>query len=255
VRRAGVSALAVGALAWSVSYAQEEALVLDQITVAATEGPVAGMAGETTLERDELLGEFQGASLPTILNTVPGVTTETTPGDPAIAVNIRGLQGKGRVVVTIDGARQNFAKSDHGPTGTFYADPEMLRSVEVIRGPAGAGAAAGAIGGTLALRTVEAADLIAPGAAGGGEFRLRYGTLTEAPTVHLAYARELWETSDVLLAFTREQASDYDAGDGTEVWARETGLSGLAKYSVRPTDSQEVTLSWSGIQSTFRTGT
>ena len=230
-------------------------LVLDEITVTAQEGPAAAMASETTVGREALLGAFQGASLPTVLNTIPGVTTETTPGDPAIAVNIRGLQGKGRVVVTIDGARQNFARSDHGPNGTFYADPEMLRSVEVIRGPAGADAAPGAIGGTLALRTVEAADLIAPGAAGGGEFRLRYGSLTEAPTAHLAYAREVGDTTDVLLAVTRAQASDYAAGDGTEVAAAETSLSGLAKVSVMPTDNQLFTLSWSGIDSSYRTGT
>lgn len=252
----GAAVLALGALTWSAaSRAQEEeVMVLDEITVTAEEGPAAAMASETTVGREALLGEFQGASLPTVLNTIPGVTTETTPGDPAIAVNIRGLQGKGRVVVTIDGARQNFAKSDHGANGTFYADPEMLRSVEVVRGPAGAEAASGAIGGTVALRTVEAADLIAPGAAGGGEFRLRYGNLTEAPTAHLAYARGLGEATDVLLAVTRAQASDYEAGDGTEVAAAETSLSGLAKVSVAPTDSQLFTLAWSGIDSSFRTG-
>jgi outer membrane receptor protein involved in Fe transport len=36
----------------------------------------------------------------------------------------------------------------------------MLRSMEVIRGTAGADASAGAIGGTLVLRTVTADDLI-----------------------------------------------------------------------------------------------
>jgi len=257
-------ALAIGLSAWSADAqddaaapaepAPDEALVLDQISVVSAETAGDGMASRTVVERGDLLGAFQGAGVPAILNTIPGVTTETTPGDPAIAVNIRGLQGKGRVVVTIDGARQNFAVSGHGPNGTFYTDPEMLRSVEVIRGPAGADAASGAIGGTLALRTVEAADLIAPGAEAGGEFRLRYGDLTEAPTVHLAYARAIGAAADVLLAFTREQASDYRAGDGTKVAAAETNLSGLAKASFAPTDSQLVTLSWSGLRSSFKTG-
>lgn len=237
--------------------AQEDAtaLALDPIVVSAPEDNLgSGMASGTSVGRDDLLGSFQGADLPAVLGTIPGVTTETTPGDPSIAVNIRGLQGKGRVVVTIDGARQNFAKSDHGPNGTFFADPEMLRSVEVVRGPAGADAAAGAIGGTLALRTIEAADLIDPGAVQGGEARLRYGTLTEAPTVHLAYAHALGARADILVAGTRAQAGDYEAGDGTDVAAAETNLSGLAKLSFTPTDSQQLVLGWSGIDSTFRTG-
>lgn len=239
------------------SPAQEQdgaGVVLDPITVTATEGQGSGMASRTSVDRDDLLGAFQGASLPTILNTIPGVTTETTPGDPSIAVNIRGLQGNGRVVTTIDGARQNFAKSDHGANGTFYADPEMLRSVEVIRGPADPDAAAGAIGGTLALRTVEADDLIDPGDDAGGEFRLRYGTLTTAPTLHVAFAHTLGASSDALLAFTRTQASDYGAGDGTEVAAAETSLSGLAKLSFAPAEGLAYTLSVSKLASSFRTG-
>lgn len=232
-------------------------LMLDAIVVTAptAAGAANGGGNASIVGREDLLGAFQGAGLPTVLNSIPGVTTETTPGDPAVAVNIRGLQGNGRVVVTIDGARQNFAKSDHGPNGTFVADPEMLRSVEVVRGPAGSDAATGAIGGTLALRTVEAADLIAAGATQGGEARLRYGNLTEGPTAHLAYARRLGEASDFLVAFTRADASNYRAGDGTEVQAAETDLSGLGKFSFATDDGQLVTLSYSQIDSSFRTGT
>ncbi len=234
-----------------------EGLMLDQIVVTAptAAGAANGGGNASIVGREELLGAFQGAGLPTVLNTIPGVTTETTPGDPAIAVNIRGLQGNGRVVVTIDGARQNFARSDHGPNGTFVTDPEMLRSVEVVRGPAGSDAATGAIGGTLALRTVEAADLIAAGETQGGEARLRYGTLTETPTAHIAYARRLGEASDFLVAFTRAEASNYRAGDGTEVQAAETDLSGLGKFSFATDDGQALTLSYSQLDSGFRTGT
>ena len=160
--------------------------------------------------------------------------------------------------MTLDGARQNFARSDHGANGTFYADPEMLRSLEVVRGPAGADAAPGAIGGTLALRTVEAADLLAPGAVQGGEARVRYGTLTEFPTLHVAYARDFGAATGRpvtgLLAFTRAQASDYEAGDGQKVDAAETSLSGLGKIAFSPADGHLVTLGYSALHSDFRTG-
>ena len=236
--------------------AADGGMTLDPIVVTSSTvgGAATGGGNASIVERDALLGTFQGADLPAVLNTIPGVTTETTPGDPAIAVNIRGLQGNGRVVVTIDGARQNFARSDHGPNGTFVTDPEMLRSIEVVRGPAGTDAATGAIGGTLALRTVEAGDLIAPGETQGGEARLRYGTLTESPTAHLEYARRIGAASDFLVAFTRADVSDYRAGDGTEVNAAETNLSGLGKFSFATDDGQALTFSYSQLQSSFRTG-
>lgn len=231
---------------------EAEPVQLDTLVVTAPRGE--GAARRAGVERDEMLGVWQGAGIETILNGIPGVTTESTPGDPAIAVNIRGLQSQGRVVVTIDGARQNFARSDHGANGTFYADPEMLRSMEVVRGPAGADAAPGAIGGTLALRTVEAADLIAPDRIQGGEARIRYGELTADPTLHLAYARRFGTAASALLAFTRSKADDYEAGDGTKVDAADTTLSGLGKLAFSPAAGHDVTLSYSALNSEFRTG-
>ena len=81
-------------------------LLLDPLVVTAPATPAAGEGAgwRTTVERGELLGARQGAGIATVLNGIPGVTTETSAGDPAIAVNIRGLQGQGRVVVSIDGA-------------------------------------------------------------------------------------------------------------------------------------------------------
>lgn len=228
-------------------------LLLDPLVVTAPATPAAGEGAgwRTTVESGELLGAWQGAGIATVLNGIPGVTTETSAGDPAIAVNIRGLQGQGRVVVSIDGAPQNFARSDHGANGTFYADPEMLRSMEVVRGPASADAAPGAIGGTLALRTVEAADLIDPDAVQGGEARLRYGDLTADPTLHLAYVRRFGASASALLAFTRAEASDYEAPDGTRVDAAETTRSGLGKIAFSPALGQTVTLSYSALDYDF----
>ncbi|PZQ47515.1 MAG: hypothetical protein DI556_16840 [Rhodovulum sulfidophilum] len=234
---------------------EPESLLLDPVVVTApTSGISDGAVSARAVGPEELAGAFQGAGVETVLNAIPGVTTESTAGDPAIAVNIRGLQSQGRVVVTIDGARQNFARSDHGANGTFYTDPEMLRAMEVVRGPAGAEAAPGAIGGTLSLRTVEAADLIAPGRAGGGEARLRYGSLSEEPTVHLAYAHELGSRASGLLAFTSAKTKDYDAPDGTRVEAAETSLSGLGKLAFSPVEGHDFVLSYSALNSKFRTG-
>lgn len=227
--------------------------VLDTVVVsAARNGEGADARGQ--VDGETLTGAYQGAGLETVLNSIAGVTTATTAGDPAIAVSVRGLSGEGRTVVTIDGARQNFARSDHGVSGTFYLDTEMLRSVEVVRGTTGTDAAPGAIGGTVALRTIEAADLLAPGAAQGGEARIRAGTLTDEPTLHAAYARRLGEHATGLIAFTRAEGSDYDAGNGQHVQAAESLRSGLAKFGLTFDGGQTLTLGYSALGSAFQTG-
>lgn len=250
-------AASIALVAAPAAFAQDaEGTLLDAILVTDPEDVAAAPAapGTSVTGRETLQSQYQGAGIATVLNGFAGVTTETTAGDPALAVNIRGLQGNGRVVVTLDGARQNFAKSGHGANGTFYADPEMLREVEVVRGPAGVDAAAGAIGGTLALRTVTADDLIAEGETEGTEARLRFGTLTAEPTAHLAWARQLSKTTEALLAFTSSSAADYHAGDGTLVQAANDTLSSLGKLSFAPDDLQDYTLSFSQIRSDFVDG-
>ena len=67
--------------------------------------------------------------------TLPGVTTSETARDTAVAINIRGLQDFGRVNVLIEGARQNFQRSGHNANGVFYIEPEMLKGVDITRGP------------------------------------------------------------------------------------------------------------------------
>jgi len=260
----GLHVLAIAALtaaAASPAVAQEEddeGTLLDAIVVSDPNeaGTTVGTAtpSDSVIEQAQVAIQYAGASIQTILDGFAGVTAETIPGDPAVAVNIRGLQGDGRVAVTIDGARQNFGREGHGIGSSFYTDPEMLRSMEVIRGTAGADASAGAIGGTLVLRTVTADDLIPDGATQGGEARLRFGTLLAEPTVHAAWATQLNESATALLAFTRMSAANYSSGDGTHVEAEATTLSGLAKFSYEIDDLQQLTFSASQMTSDFHTG-
>lgn len=71
-----------------------------------------------------------------VLADIPGVATSQSRQNPGVAVNIRGLQGFGRVNVMIDGARQNYQQSGHGDSGSVYLDADLLARVEVTKGPA-----------------------------------------------------------------------------------------------------------------------
>lgn len=193
----------------------------------------------TTTAAPDAGSRARGDGLDALLRGMAGVTTQGgTAAAAETAVNIRGLQDNGRVAVTIDGARQNFGRAGHGANGTFAIDPEMLREVSVTRGP---GAAAGAIAGAVALRTVSAADLIPEGASAGGETRLRWGDMLAEPTLHVAWAQQISPRADLTFAATRARAADYHAGDGTEIEATQASDSLLAKAHFAPAADHELT--------------
>lgn len=70
-----------------------------------------------------------------ILEQTPGVYSSVSQNDPALSVNIRGIQDYGRINMNIDGMRQNFMKSGHGQRhGVMYIDPEILGNVVIEKG-------------------------------------------------------------------------------------------------------------------------
>ena len=86
------------------------------------------------------------------------------------------VQDFGRVNVLIDGARQNFQKTGHNADGVFYIDPEMIKRVEVTRGPAATIYGSGAIGGVVAFDLIDADDILRPGETAAIRSRTRYST-------------------------------------------------------------------------------
>lgn len=239
-------------LAIPASAQEVEPYLLDTIDVTA-DVPEALAWDETEITEDQLETQFQGSNLQTILRSAPGVTVlGGAAGGAETAVNIRGLQDYGRVAVTVDGMRQNFARSGHDANGTFAVDTEMLREIAVSRGP---GAKAGAIGGALEMRTVEAADLLPiDGGRVGGEFRLRYGTLSEQPTVHGAIAGQISDAVDLTLAATSAEVGDYTSPDGTYVYAWQKTQSGLATLGFTDENGGRLTFSASRLEMDYYTG-
>ena len=202
----------------------QDVIELDPISVTDDQGSDAEPRN-TVLDRQTLEEQHPGAPLDTVLRSVPGVSVQGGgDGSGEMAVSIRGLQDQGRVAVTIDGVRQNFARSGHGANGTFTVDQEMLREVEVTRG---LGGKAGAIAGAVEMRTVRADDLVQPDGSPGGEVRLRYGTLSKSPTVHGAWATRLSAAADLTIAATRVENDSYVAPNGQFVDAWQLARSGL----------------------------
>lgn len=120
-----------------------------------------------------------------VFNRVSGVYAGEGNGSfPTVSPNVRGLQESGRVVVSIDGARQNAQRgfSTGGSSiysannGQAYVDAAFIRAVEVEKMTSATSGNAGSLGGKVEFRTISAADLIADGENRGGEVNLSRGT-------------------------------------------------------------------------------
>ncbi|SOC91056.1 hemoglobin/transferrin/lactoferrin receptor protein [Rhizobium sp. AN5] len=120
-----------------------------------------------------------------VFNRVSGVYAGEGNGSfPTVSPNVRGLQESGRVVVSIDGARQNAQRgfSTGGASiysannGQAYVDVAFIRAVEVEKMTNATSGNAGSLGGKVEFRTVSAVDLIPEGANKGGEVNVSRGT-------------------------------------------------------------------------------
>ena len=113
-------------------------------------------------------------SLGDLLEDIPGVEMGGGPRGLDEQPNIRGLGGN-RVLIRVDGARKSF---DAGHRGRAFVDPELLRQVDVVRGPASTIHGAGALGGVIAFETKRADDFLEDGDLFG--FRLKQGWLSNS---------------------------------------------------------------------------
>ncbi|MDA5633191.1 MULTISPECIES: TonB-dependent receptor [Rhizobium/Agrobacterium group] len=120
-----------------------------------------------------------------VFNRVSGVYAGEGNGSfPTVSPNVRGLQESGRVVVSIDGARQNAQRgaafggnsSYTASAGQSYVDVAFIRAVEIEKITNATSGNAGSLGGKVEFRTVSAADLIAEGENKGGEVNISRGT-------------------------------------------------------------------------------
>jgi hemoglobin/transferrin/lactoferrin receptor protein len=173
----------------------------------------------------------------------------------ASSFNIRGLQDFGRVAVIVDGARQNFQRSGHGTQALTFIDPELIKQVDVIRGPVANTYGSGAIGGVVMFETKDAADFLREGENWAAATTLRYETNGDGWTTSTTGAYRFNEAVDVLGNFVYRDYDNYEDGDGHTVGG--TGfevLSGLLKATIRPTENSELKLGWVGAQDNWSEG-
>lgn len=130
-------------------------------------------AGSSSYLSREDIERARGSSVGDIFRGTTGVLIGENRNSGGLDVNIRGMQGQGRVPVLVDGARQESTvyRGYAGVASRSYIDPDLVGGIQVEKGPTLSAQGTGATGGLVSVRTLEADDIVRPGQTAG--LRLR----------------------------------------------------------------------------------
>lgn len=205
----------------------------------------------------ETLERFRGTSVADMVKGVAGVTA----GDPrsanALDLNIRGIQGQGRIPVVIDGGQSTIDtyRGYAGQSQRNYLDPDLISSVSITKGPSLEANASGGIGGVVVMDTLKAADVLRAGRdfgvriragvsdastqdlPGYDEFQSSDRNAITRPGSHfynLALAKR-WDRFDLVAAYAKRESGNYFSGsEGYEDFP--TGRGTMATLNPRKTE-------------------
>ncbi|WP_019644802.1 TonB-dependent receptor domain-containing protein [Novispirillum itersonii] len=216
----------------------EQTLTPMTVTATRTErDPFEVPAAVTVLTREQM-DEAQASSLQ-ILRTIPGVNMGGGARAAGQIPSVRGLQGP-RVILSVDGARRNHVDGIRSP---LLIDPDMVQQVDVMRGPASALYGSGGIGGVIALRTLEAGDILQDGRTHGGRIRTSYRSGDESFSSNLTGAAQA-QGFALLGSTTLREAGDIHTGASDDLLSDDQLRTGLLKGSYSPNDLHKIQLSY-----------
>ncbi|WP_250463457.1 TonB-dependent receptor [Microbulbifer litoralis] len=133
-------------------------------SVEATDQPYREPGSSARISQKEI-ERFRGMSVGDMFKGSTGVMVAENRNSGGLNINIRGMQGQGRVPVLVDGARQETTvyRGYAGATSRSYVDPDLIGSVEIDKGPTMGASGTGATGGLVSMVTLKADDIAKPG--------------------------------------------------------------------------------------------
>lgn len=195
--------------------------------------------------------------------TAPGVYSGEGQGSfPVVSPNIRGVGDSGRVVVSIDGARQNAQDGGRygggmGGYGTAFVDSAFIRQVDINKNPDASSGNAGSLGGGVNFRTVSADDIIKPGRRWGVELNGTAGTNAHDYSGSVIASARIGDHFAITAGYSKAKLGEYVGGKNGEVTSApiynmngRDSWSSLAKLEGDIADVR-VSLSWMHQQNDF----
>ena len=143
----------------------QDEIELDPLVVVAskTPRPLSQVAAQVTVIDIGDIHKGMVEDLDGLLKYEPGLEMETAGTRfGATGINIRGVSGN-RVGIEIDGvpARDQFAIGAYSNGGRALVEPDRIKRVEVLYGPASVMYGSNAMGGVMAITTWDPSDLLA----------------------------------------------------------------------------------------------
>lgn len=159
---------------------------------------------------------------------MPGTYTNIDPSQGSISVNIRGMQGFGRVNTMVDGVKQTFFGSstdssyhDESGTSAFGStiDQNFLIGVDISRGFTHGSSGANALTGSANFRTIGVNDLLLEGKNSGFMGKFYLGNQGLGPNAMIGIAGRKSVHSNGSLGFLmavsgKKIEQNYRTGDG-----------------------------------------
>lgn len=220
------------------------------ISVTATRSPMKAfdVPGQVTVKGAQDIAEEIPASLDDLFDDIPGVTSFGGPRRTGETPTIRGFSGPD-VIVTLDGARQNFVS---GHDGRAFIDPAFLGEAEVVRGSSSALYGSGGTGGIIALRTLTPDDLLEGDQTIGGRVGLSYRSGNDEFAQRIVGAWRPSDMTDVTAGIVRRRSYDVRLGNDVKLDSEDDILSGFVRGEFRENESSGVRLGWNRFRNDAR---
>ncbi|MHC8291076.1 TonB-dependent receptor [Pseudomonas sp. XS1P51] len=212
--------------------ASSGALNLEQVTISATrqEQSVESVPGTVTVHTRDELDHNNVNTIKNLVRYEPGVSVGGAGQRGGISgYNIRGIDGD-RILTQVDGVEvpNDFFNGPYAKTQRNYVDPEIIKRVEILRGPASVLYGSNAIGGAVSYFTLDPDDIIKPGKDVGARLKTGYSSADESWLKSATVAGRA-DQFDGLLHYSQRD------GHETESYGSNNGT-GLARTAANPED-------------------
>ncbi|WP_338474357.1 TonB-dependent receptor [Pseudomonas sp. MS646] len=160
------------------------AMNLPQVTISATrqEQDITGVPSTVTVHDREALDRGNVNTIKDLARYEPGVSVGGAGQRGGISgYNIRGIDGN-RILTQVDGVAipDGFFNGPYAKTQRNYLDPEIVKRVEILRGPASVLYGSNAIGGAVSYFTLDPDDIIKPGQDVGARLKTGYSSADDS---------------------------------------------------------------------------
>jgi hemoglobin/transferrin/lactoferrin receptor protein len=264
------ASLTVLGLALQPGVAAADDAAAEPITVTATKSAqsVFEVPATVSVITDEQIADQLADDIKDLVRFEPGVSVRQSPArfsaalsttgrDGASGFNIRGLEGN-RVLIQVDGIRapDAFSFGAQSVGRGDYADLDLLKSVEILRGPASALYGSDGLAGAVSFITKDPEDYLQDDRHFGARARVGYASADDSRSAGFSGAFRAGAFS-ALLAYTRREGHELDnQGTNNAIGASRTtpvpqdaeSNAVLGKLVFTPSDAHRVRFTWDHLE-------